>query len=150
MSVIAEATADDLSACLDMGARFFEESGFAAETSFDAESTLATLEHLMTDPDGCLLVAKQKGEIVGMAGAMAYPHYFNRDSKTAQELFWWVAPAARGGMAGVRLLLGLEAWAKGRGCGTLTMVCLTIKSPAERIYARMGYRAAERSFLKRL
>lgn len=147
---VRAATPDDIPACLEFGQRFFDESGFSAETAFDAESTEATFRHLINSEDGAMLVAVNDGEIVGMAAALAYPHYFNVNSRTAQELFWWVAPSARGGTAGVRLLQALETWARGKGCTTLSMVCLTIDSPAERIYARMGYRATERSYIKRL
>ena len=133
-----------------MGRQFFAESGFDAESSFDPESFTVTLEHLVSSEDGALFVADAGGQLIGMAGALAYPHYFNVASKAAQELFWWVEPARRGGTAGVRLLQGLEAWAKGVGCATLTMICLPIDSPAERVYQRVGYRASERSYIKRI
>ena len=147
--MIRHATHEDISACLEMGRAFFDESGFGAETAFDAETTAATMAHLIDDASGVLLVAETEG-LIGMAGALAYPHYFNADSKTAQELFWWVRPESRGGSAGVRLLQALEAWAKGQGCTTMTMVCLPIDSPAERVYQRVGYRPSERSYIKRL
>lgn len=147
--MIRHATHEDIGACLEMGLAFFAESGLAAETSFDATTTARTLAHLIDAADGVLLVAEADG-IIGMAGALSYPHYFNADSLTAQELFWWVRPDSRGGSAGVRLLQALEAWAKGQGCSTLTMVCLPIDSPAEGVYRRVGYRASERSYIKRL
>jgi len=147
--MIRHATHDDIGACLEMGRAFFDESGFGAETTLDAETTAATLARLVDSADGVLLVVETDG-LIGMAGALAYPHYFNADSLTAQELFWWVRPESRGGSAGVRLLQALEAWAMGRGCTTITMVCLPIDSPAEDVYQRVGYRASERSYIKRL
>lgn len=126
---------------------FFDESGFAAETSFDAESMCRTLMQLMGNEDAALFVADG-----GLAAALAYPHYFNAREKTAQELFWWVRPEKRGGPIGVRLLRALEQWARSRGCKTLSMICLPAlsESPAERMYQRLGYRASERSYIKRL
>lgn len=145
------ATVEDVPECLVMGRAFFDESGFAGETAYDEESTRATMTHLISAQDGVLLVAESDG-LIGMAAALAFPHYFNAASRAAQELFWWVAPRARGGAAGVRLLRGLEAWAAEVGCSTMTMVCLPslTRSPAERIYERCGYRPSERSFIKRV
>ena len=136
--------------CVDMGLRFFAESGFSAETDIDAASLESTMRQPVESADGALLVADADGVLIGMAGALAYAHYFNARSKAAQELFWWVDPAKRGGTAGVRLLQALEAWAKSVGCGTMTMICLPIDSPAERVYQRVGYRASERSYIKRI
>lgn len=148
--MIRHATKDDIPACLELGRLFFEASGYAAETEYDPATTAATFTHLITSPDGLLLVAEKESGLVGMAGALAYPHYFNAESKAAQELFWWVQPEARGGLTGVRLLQGIESWARDQGCRTLTMICLTIDSPAERVYQRTGYRASERNYIKRL
>lgn len=106
-----------------------------------------TLLQLMSNDDAALFVADG-----GIAAALAYPHYFNAASKTAQELFWWVRPDKRGGPTGIRLLRAIEEWARGRGCKTLSMICLPAlkESPAERVYQRTGYRASERSYIKRL
>lgn len=147
--MIRHAAHDDINACVEMGRAFFDESGFAAETAFDPATTAQTVTHLINSPQGVLLIA-ETDQIIGIAGALAYPHYFNADSLTAQELFWWVRPESRGGSAGVRLLQAMEAWAKGVGCTTMTMICLPIDSPAERVYQRVGYRASERSYIKRL
>ena len=149
--VIRSATPADIRACLQMGRAFFDESGFAAELEFDHESMRKTLEHLVSSDDGVLLIAERGTEPIGMAGAIAYPNYFNRMQKAAQELFWWMRPDARGGHDGVRLLRGLERWAQRRLCTTITMICLPeLGSPAERVYQRTGYRASERSYIKRL
>lgn len=149
--MIREAGRRDVDECVLMGKSFFDESGFAAETSFDPASLRRTLEQLVAAEDGVLLVAEYGSELIGMAGALCYPHYFNANEKAAQELFWWVRPENRGGPAGVRLLRGLERWAESRGCRTLTMICLpAIESPAERVYQRSGYRASERGYIKRL
>lgn len=140
----------DIDACLWMAREFFEESGFGAECAFDGPSMMATLMGMLQNPDAALLVAGD--EPFGMAGALAYPHYFNARQKAAQEMFWWVRPEKRGGPAGVRLLRAIEQWARERSCTTLSMICLPAlkESPAERVYQRTGYRASERSYIKRL
>lgn len=148
--MIRHAKVGDLDACLWMAREFFNESGFSAETEFDGPSMRSTLLGMIQNPDAALLVAGD--EPFAMAGALAYPHYFNVRQKAAQELFWWVRPDKRGGPAGVRLLRELESWARAKGCTTLTMICLPAlkESPAERVYQRSGYRAAERGYIKGL
>lgn len=149
--MIRRAVSGDIPACLVMGRAFFDESGFAAETSFDEGSFRLTLERLLAMADGVLLVADRGGDLVGMAAGIAYPHYFNARQKAAQEMFWWVRPDKRGSPAGVRLLHELEAWAREKDCATLTMICLPeLDSPAERVYQKSGYRASERGYIKRL
>jgi GNAT superfamily N-acetyltransferase len=147
---VREATVDDIPACLAMGAQFFMAAGLADVTSFSAESVSETLHNLMQSEDGCLLVADDGAGLVGMAGALAYPFYFNAAARTSQELFWWVTPEARGQAVGRELLEKMEAWAAKAGCTSITMICLPIDSPAERMYASAGYRASERSYIKRI
>jgi GNAT superfamily N-acetyltransferase len=147
--VIRLATIDDVPQCLEMGRAFHEESK-TLEIEFDKDSAEKTLLHLMSDKNSVLLVVERDGRLIGMAAAMAYPHYLNLKTKVAQEMFWWVAPEARGGMSGVKLLGALESWADEAGCSALTMICLPIDGPAETIYQRSGYRAVERSYIKRV
>jgi GNAT superfamily N-acetyltransferase len=147
--MIRRATSSDIESIVAMGRKFHAASGVSAALPFDGESAVATAMHLMSD-DGALFVAEQGARLVGMAGALKYPHYMNLGCTVAQELFWWVEPDARGGMSGVRLLMALEEWARAEGCKALTMICLPIDSPAEGIYSRFGYRALEKSFVKEL
>lgn len=145
--MLRPAQPSDVDACLDMCRRFYDESG-VTEQGYSDDAMRQTLAHLIASDDAALFVVDRAG-LVGMAAAVAYPSYFN-GTKAAQELFWWVRPEARGGVIGVRLLHALEAWAKERGCVSLTMVCLPIDSPAEQVYQRSGYRPSERSYMKRL
>lgn len=146
--MLRAATAHDVDACLDMCRRFYDESALT-ELPYDAQAMRKTLAQLIEAEDGALFVAEKSGALVGMAAALAYPAYFNAQ-KLAQELFWWVDPAARGGVIGIRLLRALERWAKSRGCAALTMICLPIDSPAESVYQRSGYRPSERAYIKGL
>lgn len=149
MSMIRPARAEDLPVVIDMGQRFFAASGYADVAAFDADSFTATVRHLM-DGAGVCLVAEEDGRVVGMAGAMAYPFYFNMAHKTGQELFWWLNPAHRGGSLGAQLFDGLEEWARVQGCASFTMVALNASRPAAvgAIYKRRGYRASEHTFIK--
>lgn len=146
--MIRTATAADIPALVEMGGRFFAASGFADSTSYDPDSMAHTFAQLIESEQGVLLVA----DGVGMAGALVYPHYFNRHDLVAQELFWWVDEDARKSGAGSRLLLAIEAWAAERGAKSLIMLSLSAldAEKVNRMYENAGYRPAEQSFIKRL
>lgn len=145
------ATEADTDALVSMGRQFFALTGCDDLADFDVESFKATLAHLRTG-DAVCLVAEVNGQVVGAAGALAYPFYFNAAHKTGQEIFWWLNPEHRGGTLGGRLLIALEAWARGAGCKTFSMIALDAVNPNEvgAMYQRRGYRATEHSYIKEL
>lgn len=134
---------------IGMGRRFFEASGYASVSSFDADSLAETLAALAASEHGCLLVAEVDGNLAGFCGALAFPQYFNRNALNAQELFWWVDEPYRKSGAGKALLRGVEAWAASVGAQCLMMLSLST-SPASvtQMYTNAGYRPAEQSFIK--
>ena len=135
----------DLPALLEMGARFFAASGYADVTSFDRETFRTTLFTLMRD--GVLLVAEKHFGIVGMAGAVVYPFYFNSSHTTAQEMFWWVDEEHRG--IGSKLFDAMVAAVKDRGAKSLSMIALDALQPEKvgAFYERRGFRPSERAFI---
>ena len=84
---------------------------------------------------------------VGMVGGIIYPHYFN-DEIIAQELFWWVSPAHRGG-GGTRLLDAFEQWAEDEGADKIMMISLE-KNDVSGIYKKRGYTSLEHTYEKKL
>lgn len=149
--MIRRATPADVPALVDMGGRFFASSGMGEVTTYDPASIAHTFAQLIESPQGLLLVADDGG-IVGMAGALVFPHYFNQRDLMAQELFWWVDEEARQSGVGVGLLNAIEAWAEGMGARSVMMLSLAALEPEKvnRMYAKAGYRPAEQSFIKRL
>lgn len=148
--MIRPANEMDIPALLRMGHYFFDEAMWGDITEYDPGSMERTLHHLIDSASGILLVAEVGGVVVGMAGALLYPHYFNTDSLTGQELFWWVDPVHRKGV-GAALLDALENAAKAAGAVSFTMVSVSyLRSDAlDRVYRRRGYRPAERTYIKR-
>jgi GNAT superfamily N-acetyltransferase len=148
--MIRPADERDIPALLRMGHYFFDEAGWGDVTEYDPGSMDRTLRHLIDSAGGILLVAESGGVVVGMAGALLYPHYFNTGSLTGQEIFWWVDPAHRKGVGGA-LLEALEDAAKDAGAVSFTMVSVaSLRSDAlDRVYRRRGYRPAERTYIKR-
>lgn len=94
---------------------------------------------------GLVLVLGSPADGVLMAAAMDHPYGAGR---IAKETVWFIRPEARGRSA-IRMLDAYEAWAREQGCALVTMAAADFK-PAQRLYERRGYAAAETHFLKRL
>lgn len=143
--MIRDATHADIPALVGMGERFFLESGYSKEATFDPATFESTLRSLIDGDSGILIITEG-----GMAGALVYPMYFNASILTGQELFYWISPEHRGG--GVALLDALESRAKALGAKTFSMICLDTLRPEAvgRLYERRGYRKSEHSYIKRL
>ena len=148
---IRAATYADIPAIVTLGHAFFAASDMGALASFCPESLGASLHRIIAGDNGILLVAEVAGAVVGMAGAMVFPAYWNAAVTIGQETFWWVQPAHRGAV-GPMLMAGLEIEAKACGARSFLMVSLEALRPAAvaRLYERGGYLPLEHSFWKAL
>ncbi len=149
--VIRDATKEDIGALVLIGERFFDESRFADVMQFDPDSLRDTLEKLIEDPDGIVLVAAGPVNLIGVAGGLVHPSYFNRAHITGQELFWWVDPDRRG-VVGSSLFDALELEARTKGARSWAMIALSTLNPdgVGQFYERHGYRPSERTYIKAL
>ena len=145
--MIREARPDDMGRILELGERFFVESGWHNVAPWDAMSFVETVERL--DAEGVMLVSEGDGGVTGIAGAPVYPAYFNRDVRLAGELFWYAEEHPGAGRA---LWRGMEEGVAARGARTFTMAALAGKRHAAltRLYRGGGYVPVELSFIKRL
>lgn len=118
---------------------------------FDANTFKTTFDNLLIG-DGVCIVAELGSKIIGIAGAVAYPFYFNSEHKTGQEMFWWINEEHRKENIGSLVLKELEEWARGTGCKTFSMISLESLRPESvgKLYVRAGYRASEHSYIKEL
>ena len=147
---VRRAKREDFGTLIDMGEKFLAQTPWA-HLGLDAPSTAETLSELVANPNGLLLVAEEEDEIVGMLGALAFPHYFNKQHTVCQELFWWVEEKARGTGAGRGLLQAAEAWTKELGAKALMMISLRGVPGADavdRMYEKAGYVPAEHSYVR--
>lgn len=133
----------DFPSMVKMGRRFYEASGYAEITEFDEASFEATLS-----TPAVFLVVDKDNELVGMAGALVYPLYFNIRHMTAQEMFWWVDPEYRG--VGGELFDALLSEVKKLGAQSLTMIALERFSWVGSYYEKRGFKPTERSFMRRI
>jgi len=146
---IRPARLDDLPVIAALGEAFHEEAGWSDIAEYVPEDCEVSLRHMVES--GILLVADRDGEIVGMAGGLTFPLYFNFAHRTGQEFFWYMKPGLRDG-TGRRLLDALEDAARDAGCQSWIMIALDKVNPEAtgRYYRHRGYRASEHSWIRRL
>lgn len=147
--MIRAATPEDVPAIVEMGEAFFEEAGWAARAKFCRESFTQSVQRIAQA--GILLVVEKAGRVVGMAGAVFSPAYWNEKVLIGQELFWYVLPTDRKG-SGKELLRQLESAAKARNVQFFGMVSEHgLRHDAlKAVYERAGYSLAEHTFCKAL
>ena len=142
---IRAATVDDVPAVVRMGLRFRQDTVYRSRVAENQTQMTALAHRLVDDEAGLLLVVDRNGAVVGMIGAMAFPHHIS-GQPTVGELFFWVEPEHRG--CGVRLLKRAEQWARDRGATSMQMIAPT--PDVERLYQRLGYTALEVTYEKPL
>ncbi len=148
--MIRRATEADIPTILDMGAKFCDLAGWSDIADFDPETTETMLRGMIASEDGILLVA-ETDKVIGMAGGVMSPLYFNAAHRMGQELFYWIEPGQRNGIGG-ELLTALEDEARAGGCKSWIMVALDKMRPEAtgRMYRARGYRPAEHNWIRNL
>lgn len=118
--MIRNATAGDIPALIELGARMYLESRYAETSPFDEQKCAELARHLIAAPGGCVLVAEHGGHVIGwMAGGIA-EQWFSR-KLAAFEYGLFIAPEHRGGSAGPRLAKTFIAWAADHGAAVINM-----------------------------
>lgn len=147
--MIRQAGPGDAGALMQMGKAFFDEAGHGEKYEFCPKSFAATLCVLLEHK--LLIVAEDKGEVIGMAGADVSHAFWNHSVKMGREAFWYVRPGRRQGV-GTELLAALETVSMANGATVFDVVAEDGKRDAalSRLYRRAGYRPAERVFRKGL
>lgn len=89
-------------------------------------------------------------ETTGFIAGIKEDHLFLEG--IAQELGWYVKPEYRSGAISKTLLTSFEEWAKLVGATHVSMATLNndYQDRLERIYDRLGYEPAERTYIKEL
>lgn len=147
---VREASISDAKELIEMGQSFFTQSGYEDIFAFDKETFKETVKHLILDTTGTIFVVDDNDKAVGMAGALLFPFYMNKDVLSCQEIFWWINPENRKGLAGMKLLKAVEKWAKDNGAFTFNMMCLEHLEPekVEKLLTIKGYNKTERHFMR--
>lgn len=146
---VRHATFQDVPRMVELGRAFFSVSDMEALATFCPDSFAVSLHNMIHTPSAILLVAEVAGEVIGFAGAMVFPAYWNDQALIGQETFWWVQPDYRG-KAGAVLLHALESEARKQGARSFLMVSLEALRPdaVGKLYERRGYAPLEHSYWK--
>jgi GNAT superfamily N-acetyltransferase len=148
--IVRNAVEADLPIYLQLSADFHAASPMQRVCEFEPEGFKEFVLGAMDNPDICILAAELNGEIVGITGGIIYPLYFSPSHKVAQELWWWLTPAARGSGVGNKMFKHLQLWSKERGAKTIFMIALEDEraEKMEKVYCRAGFEPMERTFMK--
>lgn len=114
--------------------------------SFDADALAETLRHLIASPTGECFVLVEDREFLGFALVFLNRYFFSRE-RYASDLTFYVAPAARRGWAGVKLIRAMIAYAQSHNVRELL---LTVNSGVKvdrtvTLIERLGGRALGQS-----
>lgn len=145
--MIRDAKLSDIDQILILGKHFYDATEYGELMEFSVDATTKTIEHLINDESGILLVSDDDGDLKGMASALIYPFYMTAEL-TGQELFWWCEDKGQG----MALLDALEDKAKEKGAKTFSMISLDNLTPErlDKIYLEKGYTRSEHTYIKGL
>lgn len=147
--IVRNATEADVGAIIRMARKFYATTSYAKFSPISAVAVAGLAEAMMST--GTMLLAEHDGKVVGMAGLMIVPFYFNPEVRTAHEVVWWVDPEAQGAGAGKALLAAVEPACRAAGATAVQMIHLENSPPqAAALYERAGYRYSESCYTKEL
>lgn len=151
-ATIRAGCAEDIGGLVHLGMRFFEEAGLSDIAEWDTPSFMSTLAYLIDENmPSTLLVVEKDSTLIGMAGGVLFPFYFDLKSSAFQEVFWFIEPEFRKGIGG-QLLDELEADARRKGADVFISAHIAGQRDEAfgRVYAKRGYRPSENTYIRRL
>ena len=148
--MIRQATVKDVDTLIVVAKPFLRYSMYAQYTEIDNNELAFSLCNMIDN--GVIFVAEYDGQIVGGLVGAINNFWFNRNTKMASELGWWVNEEHRGKTAGIRLLQAFEHWAKEKGADVISLSDLRVNDeyPAGGLYEKLGYQVTERAHVKGL
>ena len=141
--MIRDATAQDIPACLEMGAKFHALAGMPVP--FDPPTFVELLGTIIRART-VLVLTNNANEPVGMIGMIVLPAYYNANVLNALEVFWWIEPEYRG--RGGKMIDALEKRAKQMNVPTLQLSCLETMKEVGILYERKGYKLMDHNYVK--
>lgn len=146
--LIREGLESDIDQCVEMASEFHKIAYGLYGIEFCPDSTYVAFEVCLSH--GLLSVAEIDGKAIGMVAGVKAPMIMNNDYTVGAELAWWVEPEYRKTSAGLKLLKFAENLARKAGVHMWSMMLLESSEPEKiaKIYDKMGYKPAERTYLK--
>lgn len=148
--MIREAVIEDIPVMVKLGKEFFDFTELGRITEYDADSAAKTFKALIENEMATILLIEIDGKVVGGAGAVLSPFYFNLNHITGQEFFWFVSEKYRGTKESLKLFNALEGWAKDQGANSFFMIALKCNDGIKKLYEHKGYYEQETHFARRV
>ena len=100
---------EDLPKIMRLAKEMHSETSFRT-LSFDDGKAAAEIMANIVNPDVFVVVAEERGQIVGIVAAFLSKPFFSEDTVVYDHI-WYVGKDSRGSMVGPRLLKSLSQWA---------------------------------------
>tara|TARA_B100000795_G_scaffold146636_1_gene109884 strand:+ start:5147 stop:5599 length:453 start_codon:yes stop_codon:yes gene_type:complete len=142
----------DIPTVLLKGRAMHEESPVFNPSKYDDKKVEDLLNQSLTDHYNiCVLLAEEKGQIVGGIIAMAYGEFYGPE-RTASDLVLFIDKDKRGGLTAARLIKAYESWAKLVDVSVVTLGVSTGINPerTSSLYKKLGYGDVSYSYRKRI
>ena len=140
--MIRPAVDADLGALVALARRFHSSSQYREWSLFDGSVCDAMLRQMLDDEASCIMV---DDDYRGAIGFTLAPLPYS-PQVTRVERFWWVNPEHRG--IGMRLYQAADKWAAENAVEIRSLVAPANAYEVHGMYARMGYRPVEITFVK--
>lgn len=133
------ATTEDLPRMLDLGELMHAESPRWSRLKWNRDKAGQYLQKLI-DGAGIIYLAERDGVVLGGIAGTLTAHWAS-DDLLADEVVFFLAPAARGNMLAARLVCALRSWAELRGAKWLQAGTSTGVEPERtaQLYESMGF-----------
>jgi ribosomal protein S18 acetylase RimI-like enzyme len=126
-TIIRMATIEDIPATIDFVENYSYKELHWKHVAFSRSGLQATLEMLITQDKGCVILATKANEIIGYALCFINRYFFS-DESYASDLTFHVKKEARGAFVGKKLIRAMRDFAVKKGAKELL---LTINSGVE-------------------
>lgn len=118
----------------------------AEEDPLDLGSYLDAFEEISAAPPGVLLVADDRGEVVGTCQLIVFRHMQQRGGRCGEIESVFVADGRRGGGIGAALVAEAVSRARAAGCYRVQLTSNLARSGAHRFYRRLGFEESHAGF----
>ena len=147
---VRHANTTDIVDLTRMAEAFFKSSPYS-NLGYDETKVINAFTLALQSPAFIVLIAEEENKTVGLVAGFISSSFFN-DSLIAAELVWWVDREARHKGVGQALHTSFEEWAKNMNCKIVTMIALEDNTLelVDKMYNKLGYRPAERSYIKEI
>lgn len=146
--IFREATAEDIPAIVAMLAD--DTLGATRETPADLVPYLSAFATVDANPNQILVVADDRGEVIGCAQITFIAGLSHRGLWRADIEAVRVRSDRRGTGLGTRLIEWCIEAARERGCGMVQLTSNASRTDAHRFYERLGFTASHTGFKLRL